>query len=409
MLARVVLRQDQNRSKETGPLEIRALILLCVFMAMFLFVPIASADTVYLKTGQKVEGKIIEKTNEFIKIDFTGVVLTYWLDEIEKVEPQQGPAFEPEQKEKIVQPTQRDKTEAYFKSGTNYLIEGNWQQAISEYKSALLFDANDLGSHFNLGCAYSLVGEYERALEEFDKALITEAIPYNAFCFFNKAGIYTKMALLDLKTEKFEEAAENFRKAAENFQKTAQILPHFSTPFDFKQTCSSLTSSSSFRRLNHIPEIIFAIKKDYPPNSCLFLNAKDMFGTGKERSFAFTEKTVPMLYFWRTATVEMIIGFSYALQGRLEEADKFLNKFVEKLSLELIQYRPWLIPKMIVCPRSVSLSKKREEAISALTSFCGGEYEKAEELAKEVLSQDPSENIAKNVLEAVKLLKESKR
>lgn len=43
------------------------------------------ADMVELKTGQIVEGKIIENTAQFVKIDFEGVELTYFQDEIASV------------------------------------------------------------------------------------------------------------------------------------------------------------------------------------------------------------------------------------------------------------------------------------------------------------------------------------
>ena len=44
------------------------------------------AETIVLKSGQKVEGKLLEKTNEYIKINFQGVVLTYFNDQVESIE-----------------------------------------------------------------------------------------------------------------------------------------------------------------------------------------------------------------------------------------------------------------------------------------------------------------------------------
>ena len=46
---------------------------------------IAYADTLILKSGQKIEGKIIEKTNDYVKIDFQGVTITYFNDEIKDI------------------------------------------------------------------------------------------------------------------------------------------------------------------------------------------------------------------------------------------------------------------------------------------------------------------------------------
>ena len=44
------------------------------------------AETIILKSGKKVEGKIIKKTDKYIQIDFPGVPLTYFLDEIESID-----------------------------------------------------------------------------------------------------------------------------------------------------------------------------------------------------------------------------------------------------------------------------------------------------------------------------------
>ncbi len=48
----------------------------------------AFADTVTLKSGKVVEGKIVEKTDKFVKIEFEEVPLVYFLDEVEKINDQ---------------------------------------------------------------------------------------------------------------------------------------------------------------------------------------------------------------------------------------------------------------------------------------------------------------------------------
>jgi hypothetical protein len=54
-----------------------------------LYFPISTfAETIGLKSGKTVEGKIIEKNDEYIKIDFQGVSLTYYNDEIESIDGQ---------------------------------------------------------------------------------------------------------------------------------------------------------------------------------------------------------------------------------------------------------------------------------------------------------------------------------
>lgn len=55
---------------------------------LFLFPILVSAETITLKSGKTVEGKLIEKTDKYIKIDFQGIPLTYYLDEIESIDGQ---------------------------------------------------------------------------------------------------------------------------------------------------------------------------------------------------------------------------------------------------------------------------------------------------------------------------------
>jgi len=44
------------------------------------------AETIVLKSGKTVEGKILEKTDRYVKIDFEGIPITYFMDQIDKIE-----------------------------------------------------------------------------------------------------------------------------------------------------------------------------------------------------------------------------------------------------------------------------------------------------------------------------------
>lgn len=45
----------------------------------------AYADTIILKSGKQIEGKILEKNEDSVKIDFAGNTLTYFLDELDSI------------------------------------------------------------------------------------------------------------------------------------------------------------------------------------------------------------------------------------------------------------------------------------------------------------------------------------
>ena len=60
--------------------------ILCTLFFVSLFVSnCALADTITLKSGQKIEGKIIERTDKYVKVDFQGVFLTYYQEEISSI------------------------------------------------------------------------------------------------------------------------------------------------------------------------------------------------------------------------------------------------------------------------------------------------------------------------------------
>ena len=48
-----------------------------IFTFLFLIVSVCSAETVYLKSGSSVKGKIVERTAGQVTIDANGMTLTY--------------------------------------------------------------------------------------------------------------------------------------------------------------------------------------------------------------------------------------------------------------------------------------------------------------------------------------------
>lgn len=58
-------------------------------LLMFLFLPVyVFAETIVLKSGKTIEGKLLEKTDKAIKIDISGIPITYYYEEIESIDGQ---------------------------------------------------------------------------------------------------------------------------------------------------------------------------------------------------------------------------------------------------------------------------------------------------------------------------------
>lgn len=56
-----------------------------VFVILFSISFASFAATIYLKNGKKFDAQIIERTDDFIKVDFQGVPLTYYVGEIDTI------------------------------------------------------------------------------------------------------------------------------------------------------------------------------------------------------------------------------------------------------------------------------------------------------------------------------------
>lgn len=64
-------------------------ILILVFLLLF-SASLSSAETIQLKSGKTIEGKIVEKTDKYIKVDIgIGVPITYFLDDIVSIDGQE--------------------------------------------------------------------------------------------------------------------------------------------------------------------------------------------------------------------------------------------------------------------------------------------------------------------------------
>jgi hypothetical protein len=59
---------------------------LVIFLLSLLFLSSVNADTIILENGNTVEGKIVEKTDKYIKFESAGVSLTYYLDESKSID-----------------------------------------------------------------------------------------------------------------------------------------------------------------------------------------------------------------------------------------------------------------------------------------------------------------------------------
>lgn len=64
----------------------KAFVTILIPVFAFGYTSAAFCDTIVLKSGKSVEGRIVDKQDECIKVDFDGIILTYFKDEVDRIE-----------------------------------------------------------------------------------------------------------------------------------------------------------------------------------------------------------------------------------------------------------------------------------------------------------------------------------
>lgn len=148
------------------------------------------AETVALKSGKTIEGKITEKTDKYIKIDFDGTPLTFFLDEIESID---------EKKEAVPvnEEVSSEPYSHYFKQGTGFLKQGKYEEAITQLEEAVKRDPGQPGAYHNLAVSYACKGDYQKAIADFQKALEKENTGYADIIYYNLSTVYCYAGLLE--------------------------------------------------------------------------------------------------------------------------------------------------------------------------------------------------------------------
>lgn len=159
------------------------IMLLVLCFPVFLF-----AETILLKNGKTVEGKIIERTDKYIKIDYVGVPITYYNDEIESISKvkQSLPLLKKSELSQGNASVPSKTAEEYFQSGEANIIQRNFTQAISDYTQCIRLDSNKPAVYLNRGNVYMLQGNTAQAILDYNKAI--ELSP-------NFAGVYVSRGL----------------------------------------------------------------------------------------------------------------------------------------------------------------------------------------------------------------------
>jgi hypothetical protein len=203
-------------------------------VAILFFGNYGFAEIIVLKSGETVEGKITEKTDKYVKVDFFGTALTYFLDDIETIDGLKptssatatatttnttttttAATVPPEEKEKPIVGGLKyalkgdyENAERKFKEADSlekgsaedvrvaqlvledlnagkitkdyadklfkarlYLMDTKLQESITELKEAIKMNPNNPHAYRALGQCYLLLKQYQQALDTYQKTI----------------------------------------------------------------------------------------------------------------------------------------------------------------------------------------------------------------------------------------------
>jgi tetratricopeptide (TPR) repeat protein len=138
--------------------------LLAIALSLYVLIPLF-AETVVLKSGQTLTGKLISRTANSITIEVLGQPATFYFDEIESIDNNKivSSSESPEVVEKTVRSflpkdtvlmKKDDLCKRYIASGQNYLQAEKYDQAIEQFTKAINLEPKFAQSYYNRALAY---------------------------------------------------------------------------------------------------------------------------------------------------------------------------------------------------------------------------------------------------------------
>ncbi|MBU2102800.1 MAG: hypothetical protein KKF80_05340, partial [Candidatus Omnitrophica bacterium] len=165
-------------------------ILLLFIVAATTVCSLSAAAIVHLKTGMDVRGSIVEKQADYIVINFYGVTLRYWYNEIDRIE------------EKIGESGGNDKTKetsgTFKKASARLIAQGDYTTAIKILTELEATGSHTSEVHNDLAIAYACSGDLSSAVSQLKEALTLESGDAETEIIrYNLAYVYTLANRID--------------------------------------------------------------------------------------------------------------------------------------------------------------------------------------------------------------------
>jgi tetratricopeptide (TPR) repeat protein len=238
------------------------------------FKPPIYAEKVVLKNGQEVDGKLLEKTNKEIKIDFQGVILTYSIDEIATIDNKPVQPSVVGAKDNVIMISGGEMAKVLDKEASDLLEkdpesaeannkrgialrmrrQGNdLQDSLTYFSKAIELNPGKSEYYQNRGISYDLTGNVDAAIADLNKAIELES--KNPELYFNRALVYFKKKDYDkcwtdiLKADSLG-FREHFNSEEGMFLRLVTDLKELSgkNPYDSKEEVEAFDRASEYNK-----------------------------------------------------------------------------------------------------------------------------------------------------------------
>ena len=186
-----------------------------VFVAIVLFNAGGYAETIVLKSGKTVDGKITKRGFDYIEVDMQGVTVTFYDKDVQSID---GKAtldlnFTSDDPNVLISfwnaaiEDDANNSNAYNELGLAYAKLNNYQKAIECFQKAVEINPLFADACANIGLTYVSLQDYAKAVPFLEKAVGIE--PENP----KMAAAYNSLGSNQLKAQNFEAAIPFFEKA----------------------------------------------------------------------------------------------------------------------------------------------------------------------------------------------------
>jgi tetratricopeptide (TPR) repeat protein len=185
--------------------------LLCAFF-------LAYADELLLNSGEKVEGKVIQRTERFVKVEIEGDVFTYFIENIKKMRILQpdGSVLTFNTPEEIAGTSVSD----YFNRGIQRAEKKDFSGAIADFNKAIELNPKSGDLYYTRAVAFLQMGKPDAAIVDLNRAI--ELNPKSAHIYYyNRGTAYFNKADMVEAINDYTRAIEKKANFAEAYAKRA--------------------------------------------------------------------------------------------------------------------------------------------------------------------------------------------